>query len=117
MQKVMKFFVPMLVLLPFTQADEVSAASTFEDGEYNLPFQVLSEGGGESVAAEYLSTAKLIVSGGKNTVQMNVSSSSMLKSLTVNGAIANTVSSNEGNDTRVVQFNASSLEGNLDRKR
>lgn len=116
MRKLTKFFVPMLlailVFLPVTQADQVAAAQ-FEDGEYNLSFQVLDGSGGTSTAADYLTSAKLIVENGQNKVQMHVKSSSMLKSLTVNGATASTVSSNEGNDTRVVQFAASTLDGNL----
>ena len=118
MRKFTKIIVPfllaILVLLPVTQADQVAAASKYEEGEYSLPFSVLkSDGSGTSAAAEYLSSAKLIVKDGKNTVQMTVSNSSMLKSLTVNGATANTISSNESEDTRVVQFTASNLDGNL----
>jgi len=118
MRKLTKFFIPVLlailVFLPVTQADQVVAASKYEEGEYDLSFNVLKSGSSEtSAAAEYLSSAKLIVKDGTNTVQMNVSNSSMLKSLTVDGATANTVSSDEAKDTRVVQFNASNLDGNL----
>ena len=118
MRKLTKFFIPVLlailVFLPVTQADQVAAASKYEEGEYDLSFNVLKSGSSEtSAAAEYLSSAKLIVKDGKNTVQMNVSNSSMLKSLTVDGATANTVSSDEAKDTRVVQFTASNLDGNL----
>lgn len=79
MKKMMKFFVPMLVailaLLPITQADQVVAASTFEDGEYNLSLNVLSEGGGESVAADYLSNnATLSVKDGQSTLRMHIKS-------------------------------------------
>src|SRR5690625_5224345 len=118
MRKLTKFFIPVLlailVFLPVTQADQVVAASKYEEGEYDLSFNVLKSGSSEtSAAAEYLSSAKLIVKDGTNTVQMNVSNSSMLKSLTVDGATANTVSSDEAKDTRVVQFTASNLDGNL----
>jgi|SRR5699024_4858260 len=91
MQKVMKFFVPMfvaiLVLLPFTQADEVSAASTFEDGEYNISMSVLSEGGGTSIANDYLSnSATLVVKDGKNTLHLTVKQDAdMVKATTVGG--------------------------------
>lgn len=91
MQKVMKFFVPMfvaiLVLLPFTQADEVSAASTFEDGEYNISMSVLSEGGGTSIADDYLSNnATLVVKDGKNTLHLTVEQDAeMVKATTVGG--------------------------------
>src|SRR5690625_7955362 len=91
MQKVMKFFVPMfvaiLVLLPFTQADEVSAASTFEDGEYNISMSVLSEGGGTSIADDYLSNnATIVVKDGKNTLHITVEQDDeMVKTTTVVG--------------------------------
>ena len=120
MQKVMKFFVPMfvaiLVLLPFTQADEVSAASTFEDGEYDLPFQVKSSSGGESTAGKYLKSGKLIVKDGKNTVQMTVSESSMLKELTIDGASETTVQEDEVKNTRVAQFVVGNIDKPLDGK-
>src|SRR5699024_12570730 len=75
MQKVMKFFVTMFVsisvLLPFTQADEVSAASTFADGEYNISMCVLSESGEKSTAMDFLSgNVKLTVNNGKSTLQV-----------------------------------------------
>ena len=91
MQKIMKFFVPMfvaiIVLLPFTQVDEVSAASTFEDGEYELPMSVLSEGGGTSIADDYLSnSATLVVKDGKNTLHLTVDQDAdMVKAITVGG--------------------------------
>lgn len=117
MKKLTKIFAPillaLLVLLPVSQ-DQVAAASKYKDGEYRLPFNVLkSDGSGTSAAAEYLSSATLIVKDGQNTVRMNVKNSSMLRNLTVNGATANTVSSNDGDDTRVVQFVASNLDGNV----
>lgn len=120
MQKVMKFFVPMfvaiLILLPFTQADEVSAASTFEDGEYDLPFQVKSNSGGESTAGKYLKSGKLIVKDGKNTVQMTVSESSMLKELTIDGASETTVQEDDSKNTRVAQFVVGNVDKPLDGK-
>src|SRR5690625_7947567 len=118
MRKLTKFFIPVLlailVFLPVTQADQVVAASKYEEGEYDLSFNDLKSGSSEtSAAAEYLSSAKLIVKDGTNTVQMNVSNSSMLKSLRVDGATANTVSADETNDTRGGQFNAVNLKENI----
>lgn len=77
MRKFMKFFVPMLlavlVLLPVTQADNVKAASQYEDGKYNLSLSVLSESGGTSVAQEYLSSnATLNVNNGQNTLHITI---------------------------------------------
>lgn len=91
MRKLMKLFIPMLlavlVLLPVTQADEVAAASQFEDGEYGLSMTVLSEGGGSSVANDYISnSAKLIVKDGKNTLHLTVAQEAdMVKAATVGG--------------------------------
>ena len=92
MRKLTKFFVPMLlailVLLPVTQADQVAAASKFEDGEYNLSFQVLDASGSKTSAAdEFLSsTAKLNVKDGQNTLTVTITSNaSMLETMSVNG--------------------------------
>lgn len=91
MQKVMKFFVPMfvaiLVLLPFTQADEVSAASTFEDGEYNISMSILSESGEKSTAMDFLSgNTKLTVNDGKNTLQVTIEKNeNMVKEVEIGG--------------------------------
>ncbi len=92
MRKLTKFFVPMLlailVLLPVTQADQVAAASKFEDGEYNLSLQVLHETGDkESQAGDYLSKdATLVVKDGENTVNISISQEAdMVQGATLNG--------------------------------
>lgn len=115
MNKLAKWIIPallaILVLLPVSQVNEVSAASQYEDGEYKLPLEVLdASGSGTSTADQYIvSPAKLIVEDGKNKIQITIKESSMLKSLTV-GSAAKTVSTDEANDTRVEQFEVADLD-------
>lgn len=95
MRKLTKFFVPMLlailVLLPVTQADQVAAASKFEDGEYNLSLSILSTSGEPSVAGDYLSdSATLVVKGGNNTLHLSIAQEAdMVKAATIGGTNGN----------------------------
>lgn len=115
MNKLTKWIIPallaILVLLPVSQGNEVSAASQYEDGEYELPLEVLdASGSGTSTADQYIvSPANLIVEDGKNLVQITIKESSMLKSLTV-GSSTQTISEDEANDTRVEQFEVADLD-------
>ena len=114
MRKLTKFFIPVLlavlVLLPVTQADQVAAASKYEEGEYALPFNVLKENSDEtSIAADYMdSPAQLIVKDGKNLVQVKLTNKSYWQSFSVSSSNVETIT--DGADTRLVQFEVGDLD-------
>lgn len=114
MRKFTKIIVPfllaILVLLPVTQADQVAAASKYEDGEYSLSFNVLKENSDDrSIAADYMkSPAKLIVKDGKNLVQITLTSASYWQDFSVSSSSVKTIS--DGADTRLVQFEVGDLD-------
>src|SRR5690625_4514227 len=114
MRKFTKIIVPfllaILVLLPVTQADQVAAASKYEEGEYTLPFSVLKENSNEtSIAADYMkSPAKLIVKDGKNLVQVTLTHKSYWQSFSVSSSSVETIT--DGADTRLVQFEVGDLD-------
>ncbi|GIP62754.1 heme uptake protein IsdC [Virgibacillus pantothenticus] len=103
------FFIILITFFSF-HANQVNAASTYAEGEYNLPFTVLKGDTDErSMTNDYLvSPAKLIVKNGKNLVQITLKNSSWWQSFHVQSKPVTVVS--EGNDTRVVQFEVPDLD-------
>src|SRR5690625_561955 len=120
MRKIFKFLVPVLfvlvTILPFAQSNSVEAASTYADGEYDLPFTVLKGDSDESsMTNDYLvSPAKLIVENGKNKVQLTLKNSSWWQEFTVASGSVSVLS--DENDTRVVQFEVGDLDQILSSK-
>ena len=95
-------------------AAEENNDKTYKDGEYELPLKVLKNDSDEISAADnYLSSAKLIIENGRNTIRINVTSSTMLKELTIDGATAKTISENKSDDTRVVEVEVGNIEEKL----
>ena len=120
MRNIFKFLVPVLfvlvTILPFAQSNTVEAASTYADGEYDLPFTVLKGDSDESsMTNDYLvSPAKLIVENGKNNVQLTLKNSSWWQDFTVASGSVSVIS--EANDIRVVQFEVGDLDQILNSK-
>ena len=95
-------------------AAEENKDKTYEDGEYVLPLKVLKNDSDEiSTANNYLSSAKLIVENGINTLRITVTGSTMLKELTIDGKIAKTISEDKSADTRVVEVEVRDIEEKL----
>lgn len=98
----------MVLTLVFLPAGNASAA-TFADGTYDVPFELKEAGSNNtSIADGYFSKpAKLIVKNGVNYVQLTVSSSDYVKSISGPNGGATVIS--DGGDTRTVQLQISDL--------
>jgi len=96
-----------LFTLPFfSGAVFAEEAVVYEEGEYKLPFEV-KHGTEDKVSAAdgYLTKpAKLTVKDGNNYIQMEITNSSMIKSLTVPSGEVDLISEDVGKDTRIVGF-------------
>src|SRR5699024_3079522 len=114
MNKLTKRIIPallaILVLLPVSQGNEVSAASQYENGEYSVSLTVLKGDSDEaSVANDFISSkAKVIVADGTNTVQITVTQASMLKSLKIGTSEVKEISSD--GETAVLEFKTDDLD-------
>src|SRR5690625_765142 len=96
----------MVLTLVFLPAGNVSAA-TFADGTYDVPFELKEAGSNNtSIADGYFSKpAKLIVKNGVNYVQLTVSSSDYVKSISGPNGGATVIS--DGGDTETRHFERS----------
>lgn len=103
-------------LFSFLSLNSVGAASTYKDGEYNVPVTVLKGDSNErSITNDYIvSPAKLIVKDGKSTIQLTLKNSSWWKSFSVSTGSITTIS--DSNDTRVVQFPVQNLNNPVNAK-
>lgn len=101
----------LLLIVPTLAPQKASAATSYADGEYSVPFNVLKDTGSEpSATAEYVvSPAKLIVQNGKMHVIMTLNNSSWWQYFRVNGAEVQVVSEDKANDKRVVKFEVKDL--------
>lgn len=94
-----------LILLPNNSA----LAAGFEDGTYQINYEVKEDGSNNTSIADgyFKKPAKLTVQNGVQTVQITLTSSDMIKSLSVGGSPVDVVS--DSGDTRVVKFTAKNL--------
>ncbi|MBD7984844.1 NEAT domain-containing protein [Sporosarcina sp. Sa2YVA2] len=90
---------------------QASAATTFADGEYTVPFTVLKDKGNEvSTTADYMvSPAKVHIQNDKATVTVTLNNSSWWQYFKVNGRDVQVISENTGSDKRVVKFDVADL--------
>lgn len=94
---------------------QASAAATFADGDYTVPFTVLKDKGNDvSTTAEYMvSPAKVHIQNGKATVTVTLNNSSWWQYFKVNsgGGLKDVqvVSENTGTDKRIVKFDVADL--------
>src|SRR5699024_9345653 len=93
-----------LIALP---SNNVLAA--FEDGTYQINYEVKEDGSNNTSIADgyFKKPAKLTVQNGVQTVQITLTESDMIKSLSVGGSPVDVVS--DGDNTRVVKFTAKDL--------
>lgn len=94
----------------------VADAASFENGTYNVPFELKEAGNNNtSIADGYFSKpAKLIVKNGVNYIQITTTESDWVKSITGPKGTATVIS--ESGNSRTVQFEAGDLSGPVNMK-
>lgn len=106
----------MFSLFQVMSTTNVVSAATFENGTYNIPFELKEAGtNNASIADGYFSKpAKLIVENGVNYIQLTTTESDWIKSISGPHGSATVIS--ESGNTRTVQFEAGNLSNPVNLK-
>lgn len=100
-----------LVMILFLVPAPSFASAALADGTYTAQYTVLkANNDSASMANDYFQKpATLVVENGNVNVQVTLTKSNWIKSVTVNGATPSVISSNASADTRTIQFRANDL--------
>src|SRR5690625_3535596 len=119
MRHVLISFLSVIVLVfSLTALPSVSAAATFADGTYDISYEIKEAGNNNTSIADgyFVKPGKLIVENGKNYVQLKVTNSEWIKSLSGPYGAATNVSEDKANNTRVIKMQVGDLSQAVDLK-
>lgn len=104
-------FIALLCLIALLISPIGNAKAALSDGTYSINYTVISpDDESVSIANDYfVKPAKLIVENGKIQAQITLKNSKWITEFQGQNGGNNVISSNEGADTRVVQFNVGNL--------
>ncbi|MBK3497354.1 heme uptake protein IsdC [Viridibacillus sp. YIM B01967] len=105
------WLVAVVCLVAFILLPQNSGYAAMADGTYSVNYQVIKpDGNSASIANDYFAKpGTIIVKNGEMTAQIKVNNSKWMTSFSANTGGNSVVSSNASTDTRVVQFNVTSL--------
>lgn len=106
----------MFSLFHMVSTTDVASAATFENGTYNIPFELKEAGtNNASIADGYFSKpAKLVVKNGVNYIQLTTTESDWIKS--ISGPLGSATVISESGNTRTVQFEVGNLSNAVNLK-